>query len=161
METLYRDGKEAWTHILCKCVLYKSTSWVECIMFVFRTSRDHRDRPSRSGQTGLILKRPSLPQPALGPRKKAVFFHSFIPSLTTSVATMVMMGLPADRPVCRKPVLTVLFITRLTTSQTRDVKMGRGHQGAAGLSYRGRWDGRYPNIHCSPLSPNPELYRLS
>ena len=79
METLYRDEKEAWTHMLCKCVLYESTSWVEFIMFVFRTGRDRRDRPSRSGQTGPILKQPSRPEPALGSRKKAVFFHSFYP----------------------------------------------------------------------------------
>ena len=88
METLYRNEKEAWTHMLCECVLYESTSWVEFI-FVFRTSRDRRDRPSRSGQTGPILKRPSRPEPALGPRKKAVFFFFlFVPSLTTSVAMM-------------------------------------------------------------------------
>ena len=67
METLYRDEKEAWIHMLCECVLYESTSWVEFIMFVFRTSRDRRDRPSRSGQAGPILKRPSRPEPALGP----------------------------------------------------------------------------------------------
>jgi hypothetical protein len=62
-----------------RVVLYEWTSWVEFIMFVFQTSRDRRGRPSRSGQTVPILKQPSLPEPALGPRKKAVFLHSFYP----------------------------------------------------------------------------------
>jgi hypothetical protein len=43
---------------------------------------------------------------------------------------------------------------------TRDIKLGRGHQGAAGLTRRHRgslssgWDGRYPNlnVHCEKSS---------
>jgi hypothetical protein len=92
METLYRDEKEDWTHMLCECVLYESTRWVEFKMFVFRTIRDRRDRPSRSGETGPILKRPSRPQPVLGLEKRLSFFIFFIPSLTTSAATMVTSG---------------------------------------------------------------------
>jgi hypothetical protein len=48
-------------------------------------------------------------------------------------------GRPAGRPARG-------FKIRRTI--TRDVKLGHGHHGAAGLRHRGSWDGRYPNIHC-------------
>jgi hypothetical protein len=65
--------------MLCECVVCELTSWVEFIMFVFRRSRDHRDRPSRGGQTARVLKRPNRPEPVMGPRPSAVFFSSFFP----------------------------------------------------------------------------------
>jgi hypothetical protein len=85
--------------MLCGCVLQESTSWVEFIMFVFRTSSDSIDRPSRSGQTGSILKQPSWPEPAPGPRKRLSFSILFIPSLTTSVD---MIDLTIFENVCWK-----------------------------------------------------------
>jgi hypothetical protein len=62
--------------MLCECVVCELTSWVEFIMFVFRRSRDRRDRPSRGGPTARVLKRP---EPVMGPRPSAVFFSSFFP----------------------------------------------------------------------------------
>jgi hypothetical protein len=48
-------------------------------MFVFRKSRDRRDRPSRGGPTARVLKRPNRPEPVMGPRPSAVFSSSFFP----------------------------------------------------------------------------------
>jgi len=72
--------KVSWTYMLCECVVCELTSWVEFIMFVFRRSRDRRDRPSRAGLTGRVLKQPNRPEPAMGPRPSAVFFTSFFPT---------------------------------------------------------------------------------
>jgi len=73
-------GKVACKHKSCMPQGYESTRRVEFIMFVFRRSRDSRDRPSRASPTGRVLKRPNRPEPAMGPRPSAVFFSSFFPT---------------------------------------------------------------------------------
>jgi hypothetical protein len=79
MKNFIEMQKVSWTYMLCECVVCELTSWVEFIMFVFRRSRDRRDRPSRGGPTARVLKRPNRPEPVMGPRPSAVFFSSFFP----------------------------------------------------------------------------------
>jgi hypothetical protein len=55
-----------------------------------------------------------------------------------------VMGQASGRQVCP---IGRSRVQRTFATITRNVKLGRGHQGAAGLRHRGSWDGRYPNIH--------------